>query len=100
MRISSRVLDTCMYLIIIVLYLCFLMSKLCICSISHRLSKADQRKLAAHITQVVPITEEEALPIIDSALDTLYESWQNNVDPGDIPPPPHTTLAKAFSLSR
>ncbi|XP_050693552.1 titin homolog isoform X2 [Eriocheir sinensis] len=68
-------------------------------SISHRLSKADQRKLAAHITQVVPITEEEALPIIDSALDTLYEAWQNSIDPGDIPPPPHTTLAKAFSLS-
>lgn len=73
---------------------------LCSYSISHRLSKADQRKLAAHITQVVPITEEEALPIIDSALDTLYEAWQNSVDPGDIPPPPHTILTKAFALSR
>ncbi|XP_045126142.1 uncharacterized protein LOC123513208 isoform X2 [Portunus trituberculatus] len=66
-------------------------------SISHRLSKADQRRLAAHVTQVVPITEEEALPIINSALDILYEAWRNNVDPGDIPPPPHTVMADVFS---
>ena len=59
-------------------------------SISHRLSKADQRRLAAHVTQVVPISEEEALPIVDSALDTLYEAWHNNMDPGDITPPPYT----------
>ncbi|KAG0724067.1 Centrosome-associated protein 350 [Chionoecetes opilio] len=68
-------------------------------SVSHRLSKADQRRLAAHVTQLVPITEEEALPIIDSALDVLSEAWQNNIDPGDISPPPHTTLADVFSLS-
>ncbi|XP_063871346.1 uncharacterized protein LOC135106353 isoform X1 [Scylla paramamosain] len=68
-------------------------------SISHRLSKADQRRLAAHVTQVVPITEDEALPIIDSALDILYEAWHNNIDPGDMPPPPHTVMANVFSQS-
>lgn len=96
-----RVLDIYLFYLILNKFLMyFLMSVLWTCSISHRLSKADQRKLAAHITQVVPISEEEALPIIDNAIDGLYEAWENNIDPGDIPPPPHTTLAKAFSLSR
>ncbi|KAK3874747.1 hypothetical protein Pcinc_020344 [Petrolisthes cinctipes] len=58
-------------------------------STSHRLSKADQRKLESHVSQVVPFSQEEALPIVHDALACLYEAWEKRIDPSLVEPPPN-----------
>ncbi|KAK4301047.1 hypothetical protein Pmani_026783 [Petrolisthes manimaculis] len=58
-------------------------------STSHRLSKADQRKLESHVNQVVPFSQEEALPIVHEALACLYEAWEKRMDPSLVEPPPN-----------
>ncbi|XP_071522908.1 uncharacterized protein [Panulirus ornatus] len=55
-------------------------------SASHRLSKADQRKLAAESFCGVPNSQKEVMHIISDAFTHLYEAWERGLDPSTIEP--------------
>ena len=57
------------------------------CSMPHRLSKADLRKLASEIFHVVPSSQEEAMPIVEESIESLYRALESGMDPSALEPP-------------